>query len=262
MKRTERHHLKGNPVADALASAQDAFRARGRAAGVGTGVVVAVVVVGVAVFGWRLWRNAQASDLLAAAMSVVDAAVVPPPAVLAATEDGTAAPEPFVQPPGTYPSVAAKLESALPRLLEAADAYPSLRQGIAARYQAAAALTTLGRASEADDQYERVITLAGDRIYGRMARLGLAETHLQTGMYDDAIALLEQETASVDSEVPVDAVLMRLGRAYQLADQSADALAAFTRVVEEFPGSLYFPDAQREVESLRSVGSGSAPSGP
>ena len=49
--------------------------------------------------------------------------------------------------------------------------------------------------------------------------------------------------------------LMRLGRAYVLAGQSDEALAAFTRVVEEFPVSVYYTNAQQEVETLRLVGS-------
>ena len=168
----------------------------------------------------------------------------------------------FVQPLGTYPSVAAKLESALPYLLAVAEGYPALQSGVAARYQAAVSLTILGRPSEANDEYEKVITFAGDLIYGRMARLGLAEAHLQVGAYADAIGLLEQEAVAVDSGVPVDAVLMRLGHAYRLADQPNDALVAFTRVVEEFPSSVYSPDARSEIDSLRIVGSGSAASGP
>ncbi len=57
-----------------------------------------------------------------------------------------------------------------------------------------------------------------------MALLGLAEAHLTAGRYQDAISLLEGQTGSLESTTPVDAVLMRLGRAYQLAGQSDDAL--------------------------------------
>ena len=84
-----------------------------------------------------------------------------------------------------------------------------------------------------------------------MARLGLAESQLLTGEYEEAISLLEGETGTTDSRVPVDAILMRLGRAYRLAGQDSDALAAYTRVLEEFPLSLYLSDARREAETLR-----------
>lgn len=263
MKRTERHHLKGNPVAETLATLQTTLRTRNRAVAATVGVVVTAIVISVSIFGWQRWRIVQASDLLAEAMSIVDAEVVSPDTEPTTPEDvEDASPPVFVQPLGTYPSVAAKLESALPYLLAVAEGYPALQSGVAARYQAAVALTILGRPSDANDEYEKVITLAGDLIYGRMARLGLAEAHLQVGAYADAIGLLEQEAVAVDSGVPVDAVLMRLGHAYRLADQPNDALVAFTRVVEEFPSSVYSPDARSEIDSLRIVGSGSAASGP
>jgi outer membrane protein assembly factor BamD (BamD/ComL family) len=116
-------------------------------------------------------------------------------------------------------------------------------------------LAILGRTEEAATQYQRVLDASGDDIYGEMARLGLAEAHLTAGRYSDAISLLEGRTGSLESSTPVDAVLMRLGRAYQLAGQSEDALAAFTRVVEEFPVSVYYTNAKQEVEALRQGGS-------
>ena len=211
----------------------------GRWAAVAAAVVVGLVIGG-AFLGWQQWRSSRASELLAAAMAIVDAPVAP-----ADAGDSTAG-----MPPGAYPSEAAKLETAVPRLLEAADAYPSLQQGIAARYQAAVALGTLGRTAEAAEQYRLLIELAGNGIYGRMARLGRAETHLQAGEYADAVALLEAESRVADTEFPVDAVLMRLGQSYQLAEQPVEATLAFQRLVDEFPASGYRFDAERELDRL------------
>ena len=260
MKRAERHHLKENPVALLVTQVQEAFRERGSSVVIGAGAVLTVVLGVGGYMGWQQLQSSRAGRLLAEAMAVAAAPVVPPPARAAEEaeaegDDATSAPAeptPFVQPPGSYPSEIARLEAAVPRLLAAADAYPSSLSGITARYQAAAGLVALGRTDEAAEQYQQVISVAGDWIYGRMATLGLAETRLLAGDYEAAIALLEGETAVVGSDVPVDAVLMRLGRAYRLAGRPGDALAAFTRVVEEFPGSLYFLDAQREAETLRS----------
>lgn len=217
---------------------QDSARG-GRWPAVAAAVVVGLVIGG-AFLGWQQWRNARASELLAAAMAIVDAPVAPGDAGDSAT--GT--------PPGAYASEAAKFETAVPRLLEAADAYPSLPQGIAARYQAAVALGTLGRTAEAAEQYRLLIEFAGNGIYGRMARLGRAETHLQAGEYADAIALLEAESRVADTGFPVDAVLMRLGQSYQLAEQPMEATLAFRRLVDEFPASGYRFDAERELDRL------------
>ena len=247
MRRSERHHLKENPVAEFLTDIAEGIRGRRQTALYGIAAVAVALVTAGGFIGWQQYQQAQAGDLLAQAMAVVQAPVVAP--VESAPE-----PEPWVQPPGSYRSHAAKLEDAVPKLLAVADGFPSTASGISARYQAAAALAVLDRTAEAAEQYERVVADAGDGIYARMATLGLAEVRILSGDYRGAIALLEGETAVVASDLPVDAVLMRLGHAYRLAGQNGDALAAYTRVVEEFPGSLYFPDAQREAASLRSAG--------
>ena len=238
MKRAERHHLKEDPLAVRLRALQESTSG-GRWVVVAAAAIVGLVIGG-AFLGWQQWRDSRASELLAAAMTVVDAPVVPADAGDAAAG----------APPGAYPSEAAKLETAVPRLIEAADAYPSLPQGIAARYQAAVALGTLGRTAEAAEQYRLLIDLAGGGIYGRMARLGRAETHLEAGEYADAIALLETESRVEATEFPIDAVLMRLGQSYRLAEQPAEATLAFQRLVDEFPASGYRFDAERELDRL------------
>ena len=238
MKRTERHHLKADPLAAGLGPILEAVRG-GRWTAVAA-IAGGVLVVGASALGWQQWRTSRASELLASAMAIVDA-----PVVSAAAGESTAG-----APAGAYPSEAAKLETAVPRLIEAADAYPGLPQGIAARYQAAVALGALGRTTEAGEQYQRLIELADDGIYGRMARLGRAEAHLQTGDYAAAITLLETESRVADAEFPVDAVLMRLGQSHRLADQPAQAMLAFQRLVDEFPASGYRFDAERELDTL------------
>lgn len=239
MKRAERHHLKENPLATWLADLRiSAWTTRRSLTGIA--IVLAVAIVAAGAFVWQQWRSARASELFAAAMAIVEAPVEP------AGTAGDGAPTP------RYPTETAKLETAVPRLLEAADAYPRLPQGIAARYQAAVVLATLGRMEEAGTQYEQVIGLAGGGIYSRMARLGRAETHLHAGEYPQAIAMLEEETAAAGTDLPLDGVLMRLGEAYRLAGRLADAVTAFQRLVDEFPVSGYRFDAERELDMLGS----------
>ena len=256
MRREERHHLKDNALAAWVLQVRSTVQRHRRALAVAGWIAAAALVVTGGGYGWQQWRVARASELLAVAMTVVDAAVVPPPEAPppAADQEGEEAtpepPEPFVQPPGSYPSAALKLEEAVPKLLAAADAYPTLPQGIAARYQAASALSALGRTAEANAQYRQVAELAGDQVYGQMARLGLAETHLMDEAYADAIAILEAESGITDSDLPRDAVLMRLGRAYRLAGQPSEARVAFARIVDDFPASPYTPEARREIEEL------------
>jgi outer membrane protein assembly factor BamD (BamD/ComL family) len=50
--------------------------------------------------------------------------------------------------------------------------------------------------------------------------------------------------------VPVDGVLMQLGRAYRLAGRTPEAVQTFKRITDEFPASPYAADARRELDVL------------
>ena len=275
MKRSERHHLKQNVLASSMVHAEEALRRRRREViiGVSVGLVLALAIGG---YYFRQRQIAsRAGALLAEAVVIVQAPVVPPPppepeAPGTDPEPGEAPDQPdaaepppaqavealFTQPPGSYPSDTARLEAALSKFMAAADAYPSTASGITARYHAATLLATLGQTDEADRQYRDVMERAGSRIYGQMARLGVADLQLGAGDYESAIALLEEATVLPESFVPVDAILMRLGRAYRLAGKEPEALQRFTRIVDEHPGSLYVADARRELETLKRAQAG------
>ncbi len=257
MKRSERHHLKENAFAAAMTRLQYRADSLGTGLAIAGGIALAVVVLFGGYTWWSERAEATAGVLLAEALVVADAPVVPPPATDSPDggEDPATAEPPFAQPPGSYPTIEAKMSASLPMLLEAADAYPSTPSGITARYRAAAALAALGRHDEAAEQYRRV--MEGDEVgvYGRMATLGLASAQMSRGSYEEAIALLEPSSVSAaDAPLPVDGILMELGRAYRLAGRSDEARAAFQRIMDEFPTSLYFANAERELQVLQVEG--------
>ncbi len=244
MKATERHKLKENEFARSVASARQMLETRGRDLGI---LLLVIVVAIVAVGGytwWRQSRNNKANVMLAGALAVYEAPVVPP------AEPKAGSPMPVDQP-GTYRTEQAKLEAALPRFIETANAYPSTDSGIAARFHAAGILASLGRHGEAEQQYQQVIDKAGRTIYARTARLGLAEAQIAQGKIDSAIAIYRELSTDANAQLPVDGVLMQLGRAYLLAGKKEDAARAFNRIVEEFPESVYLSDARRELEAAR-----------
>ena len=51
--------------------------------------------------------------------------------------------------------------------------------------------------------------------------------------------------------MPIDGILMQLGRAYALAGRKEEAVRTFTRVTDEFPTSMYSSDARRELEDVK-----------
>jgi tetratricopeptide (TPR) repeat protein len=246
MKTTERHHLKDNELALALGQAQSWAGSNSKTH---TTTLIAIVIVGAAVLGYMVWRNRiddQARALLAEAMVIEEARVMPAGPPPGTTNDPTAL---GGQLPGTYPTEQAKLEAALPKFQAAADAYPSHDAGLTARYHAAKALVTLGRFDEAVKQYDQVIA-GGSALLARSAQLGKAEAQLRAAQYDPAIATLKQIVDRKDAALPADAVLMELARAYRLAGNTEEARKTLTLVIEQHADSLYASEAKTELEKL------------
>ncbi|HJO37693.1 MAG: tetratricopeptide repeat protein [Vicinamibacterales bacterium] len=250
MKRSERHHLKENALAAWLADVADVFETRSREVFIWAALaVVALVLVGGYV-SYQQSADLRGTDLLADALNTASAPVVPPPPA-PDPSDPTAAPPAAAFQPGSFTSEGRRAEAALEKFILAAEAFPESPAGITARYHAASLLGTLGRREEAEAYYAEVVALAGDNIYGRMARLGLAETSLNGGNADAAIALFEEALNLPDAQVPVDGILMRLGRAYLRAGRPVQAEESFARIVDEFPQSIYGPMAQAELDDLQ-----------
>jgi TolA-binding protein len=235
MKRAERHHLKQNEVERLALQARKALAERTPAT---TGILVALVVVAVVGIGYYAWRahvQSRAHGLLADAIATQDAPITTLGSTVAA---------------GSYANERARLQAAVAKYKAAADAYPSTDAGIYSRYQEAVGNVTLGNFAGATSGYQEVTRRAGDGIYGQMARLGLAEAQARAGQFDQAINTYKEMAQRKDGPLPIDGILMQLGRAYRDAGKRADAQQTFNRLVQEFPESPFSADAKRELDTL------------
>ena len=249
MKTKHRRELKQNDVAQLVAASRQFLEESGRQL---TWAVVAIVVVGVAVVGLLAYRNreqARGTELLAQATVVLNTAVVP---VNAETKPGDAPAAAGIGAKGTFSTETQKLNAAVPKLRAAADAYPDSAAGIQARYHLAASLAALGQQKEAITQFDDVVRRAGaDSLYGRMAQLGKADAQFASGQTDAAIATWKELAAKKDANLPEDAILMQLGRAYQAKGNAAEAKKTFTDIVDKHPDSPYVAEARKELDSLK-----------
>lgn len=241
MKRIDRQHLKSRPLVEAVTAAADLVDRRRRQV---TAIAIVVVIVVAAVIGYTAWQSrvqTRSQTLLAEAMAVEDARVGPP------------APDtPDAPPQGpSFPTERAKHEAALAKFRAVAEQFPSTDAGIFAQYQIGATLMSLDQPAEAAAAYQLAIDRAGDGLYGQMARLGLAEAQARQGQYDPAIATFKEMSEQADGPLPVDGLLMHLGRTYLAAGKTADAQQIFARLVEEFPNSPYTSEAERELAELK-----------
>ena len=249
MKTKHRRELKENEVAQMIGATREFMQSNGKQI---TTTIIAVIVLAVAIFGFLTFRNRQQSqgqDLLAQAMVVLNTAVVP---VTATSNPGDAPAAASIGAKGTFSTESQKLNAAVPKLKAAAEAYPETEAGIQARYHLAASLAALGQQKDAVTQFDEVIKRAGaDSLYGRMAQLGKADSQVAAGEVDAAIATWKELAAKKDSNLPEDAILMQLGRAYQAKGNTEEARKTFTDIVDNHPDSPYVADARKELESLK-----------
>ena len=248
MKRKERHHLKENELAHSIETAREFLETKQRPI---AGVAVGIVVVVLAVVGFVVYRQqtqSRGSELLAQAMVALNARVVP---TGTPGEDNLPAGA-TLGATGTFSTEEAKLKAALPKLKAAADEYPDSASGVTARYHMAGALAALGRHQDAIQAFDEVARRGGaSSLYGRMARLGKADTQARSGQLDAAIATWKEMTTATADDLPVDAILMDLGRAYVQKGNTEEARKTFTEIVEKHSDSPYLADARTELENLK-----------
>jgi FimV-like protein len=249
MKRHERHHLKENELVHSIEATRDFVESRKREIGTGVVVVLVIAAIGIGALMYRQRSQSRGSELLAEAMVALNARVVPAGAP-ASGEDIPAAAS--LGATGSFATEAAKLNAALPKLQAAADAYPDSTAGITARYHLAGALAALSRHDEAIKQFDDVARRAGnDSLYGRMARLGEADTQARAGQLDAAIANWKEMAASASGDFPVDAILMELARAYIQKGDKEEARKTFNQLIDQHPGSPYTGEARTELDNLK-----------
>jgi TolA-binding protein len=151
----------------------------------------------------------------------------------------------------SFPTEREKHQTALTKFKIVADEYPATDAGLFARYREGTTYMALGVPASAAQSFQQVIDHGGTGLYAQMARLGLAEAQAQTGQFELAIATFKELADRKDGQVPVDGVLIRLGRTYLDAGKRAEAEQTFNRLVQEFPDSPFSSDARRELDSLK-----------
>jgi TolA-binding protein len=250
MKTKHRRQLKENGLAHTVTVAARALQENGRTLVIGVVIVVlgGLVVAGIG-RGDRRSEDA-ANVLLADAMVTLATQVVP-----LTQEDATGLPAAArLGAAGTFASDEDRLNAARPKLEAVVATYSDTSAGQTATYHLASTLALLGLQGEAIEQFNAVLVQAGtESLYGRMALLGRADAEVRVGRLDEAVtSWRELVDASEASDLPKDAILMELGRAYEVRGDLDDARATFTRIIDEYPTSLYSAEARRALDSLPS----------
>jgi TolA-binding protein len=84
-----------------------------------------------------------------------------------------------------------------------------------------------------------------------MAKLGQADVQSRAGQFDAAIVTLKELAAGSVAELPADAVLMELARAYVAKGNTEDARKTLSQIVDQHPDSPYTSDARTQLDALK-----------
>jgi hypothetical protein len=240
MKRDLKRQIKQDELVSGFQQASRWTTAHGSEVKV-TAAVVAVV--GLAAFGvtsYLAHRRGEAGRAFSAALDTFHSPV------------STELPEGFEPPPGpVFGSGAEKNRKAATEFDEVARKYGSLDAGRRARYYAALARIELGEYDAAEKSLSEIAAQRdGDGLESSLARLALADLHRRRGQLDKAIEDYRRLVDDSSFVLPRDHVLLELASTLEAAKRPAEAGAAYRRIVDEFPASVYAPVARRRADYL------------
>jgi hypothetical protein len=156
------------------------------------------------------------------------------------------------RPATVFPTSEEKFKKAAASFDGVARQWPSLAAGRRARYYAALCRVELGDLANARTA---LADLAGRRdeapLEAALARMALADVDQRSGDVEKAVDAYRQMADDSTLPLPRDYALMRLASTLENARRGPEAGASYRRLVEEFPQSVYAPEARRRMEHLQ-----------
>lgn len=207
---------------------------------------MAAGVVLLAVLGFSWFRSSRAQESQAAFAEA-----------LATFHAQVTAGQPPGAPPPAGPSFATpqdKYSKALEQFEGVVARWGSLPVGRRARYYAALSRLELGQAEAAREALAQLAS-SNERPLSAQARLALAAAQSRSGQSDKAIETLRQLADDPQAIVPRDYVLLTLASTLEDARRADEAGAAYERLAQEFPESVFAAEARRRADYLKNAAS-------
>lgn len=131
--------------------------------------------------------------------------------------------------------------------------YASSPAGVRAKYFAALSRMELGQYAEAEKSLKE-IQARGAGLEPDLARLALADLYRRNGQLDKAVEAYSTFASNSAASLPRDYALVSAARALEDARRFGEARATYRQLVEEFPASVYAPEARTRAEYLATAG--------
>jgi tetratricopeptide (TPR) repeat protein len=168
-------------------------------------------------------------------------------------------PEGAERPPGpVFATAEEKYTKALGGFEGVDRRYGRTSQGLRARYYAALCRVELGQTAEAEKGLREIAARKEPgTLEPALARLALADLLRRSGRTDLAVDAYKQILDDPTTPLPRDHALMSLAGALEEARRLAESRAAYRRLVEEHPDSVYASEARARAERLETAAEGS-----
>jgi TolA-binding protein len=107
-----------------------------------------------------------------------------------------------------------------------------------------------GDLERARELWQQFLAEAPQHLLAAEVRLNLLKLDLAQGKAEEVAAQLEAMLAESEKPLPEDVILFELAAVRERLGRTAEALAAYQRIVDEFPRSPFVREAQQKASAL------------
>lgn len=241
MKKELREEIKQDEFASGLEKTIEWVAGHRDEVRIGAGVVVVLLAAAGAVGYFQGQRAREADQAFRDALTTFEAPVA---SELAAGADRPTG-QVFATAEEKYKTAAAAFEGVERR-------FGSSKTGLRAKYYAALSRLELAQYPEAEKGLKEVQS-QGAGLEAELARVALANLYRRSGQVDKAVEAYRGLATNPAANVPRDFALLSAAQTLEDAKRWAEARAAYRQVFEEFPASVYAPEARTRAEYLQSL---------
>jgi len=242
LKKEHRDEIKQDELVSGLEKAATWAGAHRDEIRIGAGVAVVLLAAAGALAYFQGQRAKEADRAFRDALTTFEAPVA---SELAAGADRPAG-QVFATAEEKYKTAAAAFEGVERR-------FGSSTTGRRAKYYAALSRVQLGQNAEAEKSLKEIQAL-GAGLEPELARLALADLYRRSGQVDKAVESYRGMATNPTANVPRDYALLSAAQALEDAKRWPEARAAYRQVYEDFPASVFAPEARARVEYLQTLG--------
>jgi tetratricopeptide (TPR) repeat protein len=246
MKKELKEQIKRDELVTGLQNAALWARAHEHELRIAVGVAV---LVGAAAAGLAYVQGNRQREAERAFMEAVAIYEAPVASELAPGADKPTGP--------VFPSAEEKYKTAAAAFDGVERRHATLPVAVRAGYYAALSRIELKQYVEAEKALRALAERKeGTRLEPALARLALADLHRRQGQVDKAVEEYRALAGDSGFPLPRDYALMSLAATLEDAKRLAEAVAAYKRLTEEFPASVYAGEARRKADYLQTAAQG------